>query len=328
MKHFCQSLDTFADDENFGIGQIGRIGQKLATGIKSHVNEAPVRDFINFVGDKIWQIVTAGDAKGVSVSAQEETYSTFHQFAAGDVVTRWRDVVRSLELEDYSQESCDLLLHAVISSWLSFVIKDRNDADLPDFDDGDGADRQLNEHEQQAIMYVAGYIPYSLLKTYRRLAEKGNKVAKEFVSIIETWKAVGDQEYSNHGFTNYVQWIHLQDRGGLIKPCASLFMFCRCAEGVAQKTLDGFSVSTLRDCNIKDIILNKLLTSNSVDKCWERLGSKMSPDQSRVLKRKVLEKWTLVRLNAFVQVMVFLMAKKKLCDKRGAQALRKTVDSA
>ncbi|KAJ8048013.1 hypothetical protein HOLleu_00165 [Holothuria leucospilota] len=43
----------------------------------------------------------------------------------------------------------------------------------------------LDNEEQQALRYCAGYVPFKLKKLYLKL--KGNEVAKQYTGIIDSW---------------------------------------------------------------------------------------------------------------------------------------------
>ncbi|CAG2249448.1 unnamed protein product [Mytilus edulis] len=85
---------------------------------------------------------------------------------------------------------------------------------------------QLTGNDQSILFYIAGYIVYSLRKRFSRYS-----VHK--LGVISNFTIKSD---SQNFVTKYSKWYNIQDRGGLQKPCDTLFLLVREMELIVRKT--------------------------------------------------------------------------------------------
>ena len=60
-------------------------------------------------------------------------------------------------------------------------MKERNNTDLPE---KESSTNSIEKEEEKVLRYVAGYIPFALLKKYKRQV---NKTAQMYHTFLECW---------------------------------------------------------------------------------------------------------------------------------------------
>lgn len=76
----------------------------------------------------------------------------------------------------------------------------------------EGKVTEVTENEEQALRYCAGYIPFKLLRRYKKM--KKTETSNIFIETLDSWKARNDMQSDNLEYYTQ-QWLQKQERGGL-----------------------------------------------------------------------------------------------------------------
>ena len=102
---------------------------------------------------------------------------------------------------------------------------------------------QFDDRDDQVLRYIAGFIPYTLLKRYRKCK---TTIAKEYSALSLNCKAKEDKDTQAPSFLSYtIAWVEMQNSGGLFTVSDEVFRFFRALEKVSKPFLQKKSLSTL-----------------------------------------------------------------------------------
>ena len=297
----------------------------LAAMLYTFVSDDKFIEFCEYLVTNMWRVVTAGDNRPLTYAQTLVTH--FHNFCTDDILLdKWDELLDGYHLERTQIES-DCVLQHILDKVLETIISERNAADLPHLQDIIQATK-LSEAEEQVLNYVSGYIPHALLRHYKNM--KGNSTAKKYVDILLKWSTDGSYD-NGYAFLQYTQeWINAQNRGGLFKPNAELFLFFRALENETRNHLHTSLLGTYRDINLRDLLLKKLCSKHIIQHYWAKLvGSKsLSIAESKHLFYVTVDYFVNIRVKAFVRVYNDLKKRKdKEMSRKGSKSLRKELDS-
>eukprot|EP00111_Clytia_hemisphaerica_P012552 TCONS_00036897-protein len=96
---------------------------------------------------------------------------------------------------------------------------------------------KISEDEQKVVLYVAGYVIYTLLKRYKRLKNSPDVLTRETaaaaIDFLKTLDTRFERDIEARSFLEYSnEWIQLKNRGGLVKVDANMFIFIPRVENV------------------------------------------------------------------------------------------------
>lgn len=136
-----------------------------------------------------------------------------------EISTLWATTLDNCEL-DRTHTAEKMLLQHILKSMQRSSLKSLMD-DMP-VKDTEKNREPLELHEEQALRYCSGYVPFKLIKRYGKL--KQNKTAQKFMDVLNSWADLPDMEDST--FLEYTrQWINVQSRGGLFKVSDDVYRF-------------------------------------------------------------------------------------------------------
>ena len=185
---------------------------------------------------------------------------------------------------------------------------------------------EIRESEQQALRYVAGYIPYALTRHLKKFNK--NTAAVVFVTVLESWgqKTKGITASSFLHFTH--EWVNLVDRGGLIKVHHDVFLFFQRCEQITRNYLNIGFVKSNSDINFKEVIMNALESSSFVCNKWDTITSSLSnkPLLNKQLYKRVLQYYTDLRCHAFTRSYMFVQMQNSVQAARKEKALRRSLN--
>ena len=93
---------------------------------------------------------------------------------------------------------------------------------------------KLSRDEEETLRFMAGYIPYSLLKKYEKSSSASSKAIK---NILKSWKK--EEDMQEESFMHYTEkWINEINIGGLFQVNYEFFIFIRRVENVARTILN------------------------------------------------------------------------------------------
>ena len=195
----------------------------------------------------------------------------------------------------------------------------------------------LDSDEQQSLRYVAGYVSYSLRKSFLKLNSPDSKVLLKLTSM---WGADADADKeAKLSFLDYTKtWVDATNRGGLIAINHQFFILIRRIENVARSVLNLNLIVAYCGDDMRKVLIEKFQSSSLIQDAWENLTNKISnkPLATKLL-HKIFNKWVNIRVHAFVNVWIQSMKrkaswehdkkKKKNISEKGEPALRKTLAS-
>ena len=187
----------------------------------------------------------------------------------------------------------------------------------------------MNESEEQALRYACGYIPFSLIKHYRKYPKNDFAVAS--VSALQKWHADSDQDIiatdrKENSFMSYTKtWLELINRGKLFSVSDETYRFFHAAEVVVKEYLNMKNLKALSKVkSVKLELIQALKKNKSVLQTWFVLTSKVNEHVAEKLKERVLKKFVDMRCSSFCSV--YLTCKKitnpRSVSARGEKSLR------
>ncbi len=271
----------------------------------------------------MWDVVTSGD-KNLLRSPAIIT-QTFHQFRVSDrLLAEWDSLMQGLGITA-SEFHADIILQHLVEVVLERLIIRRNKEDLPVIENIIKAS-QIDKAGQQVVGYIAGFVPFTLLKHFNKQIK--NTTAVKYVHILQNWSISGSYE-KQYSFLEYArEWIQMQSRGKLYHPNPHVFLFFRGLENEARKHLNTTNLVDLRDCNVRDLLVKKMKTSFIIQKYWEKLISNgdLNTTENVHLYIIVIQKYVDLRCRAFATVFNDLKKQAdKSVSKKGEKSLRKTL---
>ena len=82
---------------------------------------------------------------------------------------------------------------------------------------------QFDDRDDQVLRYIAGFIPYTLLKRYR------------YSALLLNWKAKEDKDTQAPSFlSETIAWVEMQNSGGLFTVSNEVFRFFWALEKVSK----------------------------------------------------------------------------------------------
>ena len=286
------------------------------------VSDAPeLAQFKSTVTNVLWEALSALDSK-LNSAAYDKMSSSFHAISVStNIRDLWFRSLHSVGLFNIAQGG-DILLQFILRTYFYLLLKQRNETDVPD-EQNSNVQYELTEEEQQVVRYIAGYIPYALLKTYSKLEAKGNSAAGVFVKQLKSWRLDQDANTSVATFLAYTtRWTNQLNRGGLFLPKDELFLFFRCVESELLKKLKTMTVKTMRDGNMRDDLFGWVVNNIKINTSWRSLSRNLTSEYSDILKSKMLMYWVNIRCHGYVQALVYLLKERDAADKKSTKAFK------
>ena len=177
--------------------------------------------------------------------------------------TEWSKLAEMTEVIIETKHSRPLYLH-VMRKVHNTLVRTRNATDIP-LTPSTAPNDPLGEHDEQVLRYAAGYIPFSLVKTYRR---QSNAHAKAFAAFLLSWKCPSDSTTEECGsFLSYTKkWLERINRGRLFNFNNEVYYFFRSMEFECRKHV---RKQMLLQPNIDTLLLEKLASNPYVKRCWD-----------------------------------------------------------
>lgn len=305
--------------KNLNAQRITNVGRELAA--RTDCDE--FRSFADVVAIQMWKVATSGDKKNLQSLQRESLVAGIHDLGTStEVQSLWNSFCNAVDVTFTPYT----LLNHVLRETLKDLISARTARDFRDHRPLDVEEEILSKEEEEVLRYVAGYLPYALLKRYRK---KDGDEAKEMAEVVQSWKASEDKnnaktflEYSNN-------WIDAQNRGGLFVVNDDAYLFFRTLEGVSRKLLTQQDASSLVGVDIASLLLQKLKDKYLVNRYWDTITSgKVTGETGTKLFDVVLRYWTKLRVCTYIKVFIALAKQRdSKLSRRGAKSLRKELPS-
>ncbi|XP_041476457.1 uncharacterized protein LOC121424755 isoform X2 [Lytechinus variegatus] len=315
ILQLVSSEERFSGKHGYG-GDVKSMAQRILA-----FENSDLENMSMYMFNIILDIVAAVDKTPVGASLQEEIFKRFHIVRLEEKHRDyWREFLNSLRIDSVGRIVGNLLyqfmLEKVLQKTVSFVGSQQ-------VNEKEANPRvELNERELQVLRYVSGFIPYALLKRYRR---GKSPLAKEYIRILQSWRASQDKETMAPSFLAYtIAWMEMQNRGGLFCVTDDVFRFFWACERVAKPFLNRKKIGELRKTNLKTTLFKSCAEDNKVTQQWNSLICRYSINTDmKPLFHSILNYFTKIRITAFVKAFNLVEKQAKRASSKGQRSLRK-----
>ena len=212
------------------------------------------------------QIIAKAENKAAGPVANTDILCNFHTYRCGDSATRACCTMLGID----EQSTCKTF--TFFKQYLLRVVLEKLMRECRG-EEPESEEEQtvLTVHEEQALRYVVGYIPYALHKKYRSMRSQD---AKEMAAFLKDWKKDDDDTTEADSFLQYTSvWISFQNRGGLFHVSDKVYTFFRTMEYMSRKVISaGLKQSeNLRDCMFKTICGN-----TNIQRVWSDMTESLA----------------------------------------------------
>ena len=220
--------------------QVGRFGKEAVT-IATKLLNTPDK-LITFSKEIVQDLVQFVPDGKLSTVKREYMWETFHNYRLKDEVqVKWELLLTTCGASG-SHRATMILLQFVLRNTLESIIccsGVQTDILRPTCMN---QKIDLTDTECEALRYVAGFIPFSLIKYYNRF--KGNSAAESCICILKLWKR--SETNSGENFLDFTKhWADLVDRGGLFQVHEGVYSFFWAVECVAKQYLSNGKCSPI-----------------------------------------------------------------------------------
>ncbi len=295
--------------------------QELGTYLSSNSGHPSFINFWNWTSKELWQSITSVDKRVLSCQSYDAIFSKFHVFRIGEVRRKWDQLLQELRITNIPDKVSNVLLQFCLRSLNEKIMKDRNSADLQKDVTTDTA--PLTSHDHQVINYIAGFVPYGLIKKFSKVK---TPMANDFVKLLKSWQL---NDSNKESFVTYARdWVQKQNRGYLFQPSWDLHVFFRTLEYVGRQFLTSATIATYKDCNLQELLLKTFQKNETVQNRWCALvKDELDNKGNEKLFNVVLRYWIKIRCTAYVRVYIDIRkSQDKDVSRKGAKSLRKSVD--
>ena len=256
--------------------------------------------------------ITNGNCRSKSV-LRERIWSSFHRLRSGIALsTMWSNICEEINSPAMSplvyQRVTQMLYSDIIAGHFEKSVVEST-IDIP----------SLTTDEENVVRYIAGYIPFKMLKKYEMKSSK-DTYNVEVVECLHSL-AVSGEESSLMDYTR--EWCLKVDRGGLFEVNDTAYLLFRTLElSVRKQLMISLSKgSTLDEKSKKDVIVSAAAADEDVQFYWTLLSVDITDEhQAIVLLKEMIELWITIRGFSIAKAWL----EKYLPEKKGKQkALRK-----
>ncbi|KAJ8027728.1 hypothetical protein HOLleu_29763 [Holothuria leucospilota] len=246
----------------------------------------------------MWALVKTLRGVRWTEKKKSEMWGNFHDFRMKESnFERWNQLLEILSIKA-DEEVTNYMLQHIIKEVFTSLLSTLMETDMPPYNLQQHA-MSLDNEEQQALRYCAGYVPFKLKKRYLKL--KDNEVAKQYIGIIDSW--VDDSPSAQdepHDVTK--AWIGMQNRGGLFQVNDEVYTFFKKLEMEVRETVNMQNIRNLQGVNIQNLLCNKLEGKNSITLAWFHLTPHLSSTCRLKLFTEVTHCFVKMRSEAFLKV--------------------------
>ena len=153
----------------------------------------------------------------------------------------------------------------------------------------------LTREEDNALRYVAGYIPFAL---WEKLQRSRHPLKEDFIICLTEFcdEAIECTDL----FTYSAQWVKEVNRGGLKKVNDMVYLLCREIELEVRKY---FRMDSVRELNSgsKEKIVSAIMVNESVEFQWCLLSVDLQERGAQQLLKMIAELWVTIRGFSFTK---------------------------
>eukprot|EP00058_Branchiostoma_floridae_P021018 XP_002606508.1 hypothetical protein BRAFLDRAFT_126441 [Branchiostoma floridae] len=307
------------------IGTFKTPGNTAAQTAKELLDTLDISQHTQFVGNLcglLWDVIVSGDRATLCSAAYEHMFRQYYLLCSGKIyIALWKDLMTSV-----CKTPCPLLHQFLTRQVFEGLLRKRHTVDAPISSEARVASTMTPE-EEQVVRYIAGFIPFALLKKYRKLAN--NKVAQLYVHILQQWR-VSSVDNRPSTFLLYTElWINEVSRGGLFMVKDEVYLFFRRVENVVRSTANLEQLRQGKLSGLRDEIIKNLESSYIVNKYWCDIATAHISNEkvSMALLEAVLHKYVNLRCRAFADAYILVQRRKNsdVGSKKGEKSLRKSL---
>ena len=179
--------------------------------------------FVNYCAttmSALWVILISNEGKLLKPEVYEGMWRNFHVYRLSSC-SDWGNFIKSLDISIKCDHSIKLTYQLLIQSVFGKLMKERNNKDLPDKEPPSNSSKPIDKEEEKVLRYVAGYIPFALLKKYTKQV---NNTAQIYCKFLKCWSV--QSITSGRTFLTYTkEWIDAQNRGRLYQISDEVYLF-------------------------------------------------------------------------------------------------------
>ena len=257
--------------------------------------------------------------KGVNLvkeKDQEMLWKLIHNYKVNErIMKEWY-----IYLQQYNDDSSSYLylLDTFVMNIVSYAIEFENSGKYKNLT-VTPKEVPLNDNEQQILCYVSMYIVFAL-KTKYTLLSKSSKLKETAIAALQLLGTfiIGQisKVYNFLDFTH--RWVDQVNRRGLAVVKDEFYLFIRSIEISVHKTLNISFIWRYEGEDIKDVLRNKILQNDLVEKYWQLLAHYLPSEQlADTLKLQIVEKWIDIRARSFVTEKCYVqLLKRKIASSK------------
>uniref|UniRef100_A0A7M5WVV8 Uncharacterized protein n=2 Tax=Clytia hemisphaerica TaxID=252671 RepID=A0A7M5WVV8_9CNID len=231
------------------------------------------------------------------------TFKLEEVFSSKTIWKFWRQIFKDFP----ESKELRILLHYILHKLHKQIWNYRNNL-VENRPETKALSLKLTLQEENILRYVAGYIPYVLLKKLEDRKESDSKTA--LLLVLHSWSQ--EQGGKVIPFLEYTRsWTEKINRGGAYVINDEFYIFIRRLENVIRTVLNRNLMVHYAGEDLRPLIFEKMDKSSLVRMSWDSLTKDLSDSLSNYLKSAVFKIWTNVRANAFIKAWVTIIKLKK-----------------
>ena len=228
---------------------------------------AAIKDNSTFAGSLVSLVVkhafTPSMLRAKSLTTKyEKMWTWYHQLIIGaELSALWRSTIKHMENPLYFQQFMQLVTRRVMDEAVKTAL-------LPETQESSSPQVQsLKAEEEQALCYIAGYIPMKLKKKYEK--QPNNVRALKY---IECLNIMNEEKCDDVEFLQYTKlWVEQVNRGGLFRISNDTYLIFRAMELASRHVLSVRHVTAHPALKIQQEMEESIMRDPSVMAHWNYL---------------------------------------------------------
>ena len=250
----------------------------------------------NLVDLLLQQVFIKAQSQGQSLGAKEEAFwRHYHQLITSnsDLSSLWLDA-----LNCPPQNRFFPLFMQVVTRWTTRAMMDAVAEHTQSSGQERGANHPLTTLEEQALRYVAGYVPMKLKQQYKKRSD----LPLAFVECLDAMHT-GEGDNETDDFLQYTKiWQQKVNRGGLFTVNNDTYLLFRAMEFSVRRTLNMQRIGAEPSLHIQEEMKHVVLNDPAVMAHWSIiLGgiADMGSNDSDKLLKELASKWIAIHSHSF-----------------------------
>lgn len=253
----------------------------------------------------------------------EKMWAGYHELTIGNELSSlWRSTFECVENPLHFQQFMQLVTRRVMDEAVktAFVFESEATASPQA--------QMLKADEEQALRYVAGYVPMKLKKKYEK--QPNNVHALNYMACLNV---MSEEKGVDVEFLQYTKlWVEQVNRGGLFQVNNDTYLIFRAMELASRRVLSVKRVTSHPTLKIQQEMEKAIMNDPSVTAHWNYLLTKIADletDESDELLGEIVDKWVKIRGHSFASGWVeqYQIATKQSTKKKGLRkSLQQTSD--